>query len=63
MIGADARAPAAGAADEQQRPAGPNPAGGVTGDLERQPEVRLDVAARLVEVHLGERRVVGPAAR
>ena len=44
---ADAGAAAAGAADEQQRAAGAHLAGGVAGDGERQPQVLVDLAARL----------------
>ena len=40
------RAAAAGAAHEEQRPARADAADGVAGDLQRQPEMRVDVAAR-----------------
>ena len=57
------RAPTAGAAHEEQCPSRAHLARRVAGDLDRQQEMRLDVAARLVEVELGQRRVVGAGPR
>ena len=52
------RAPAAGAAHEEQGSARANSADGVARDLKRQQEMRLDVAACLLHVELGKRRVI-----
>ena len=50
-----------GAGHEQQRAAGPYPAGRFAGDVEREPEMFVDLAVRPREVHVGQARVVGPA--
>src|SRR5271165_7631314 len=55
-------AAAAGAAREQQGASRADLARGVPGDLQRQQEVGVDVAACRVEVELGQRRVVGAGA-
>ena len=56
---ADARAAAAGAAHEQQRAARAHLAARRSGRRASvSQQVLVDVAARLVEVHLGQRRVV-----
>ena len=55
--------PAAGAAHEQQRAAGPHLAGGVARDLERQHRMVGERRAHLVGVHLEQRPVVGAAGR
>ena len=60
---ADGGAPAAGAAHEQQRAAGPHLLGRDPCELERQPEVLLDGAPRFREVHLGQRLVMRTAGR
>src|SRR4029077_8302206 len=54
---------ATGAAHEQQSPPWADPARGVSRDLHRHEQVRLDVAPRPVEVELRDRRVVGTGAR
>src|SRR5262249_60060008 len=51
----DGRMPGAGATHEQQRPAGSHLVGDVAGHVEREPEMRLDIAARLLEVDVAER--------
>jgi hypothetical protein len=51
---------AAGAADELQRSPRPQLAGRLAGHVQREPEVIVDRAAGLLEVHLGQRCVVGP---
>src|SRR4051794_9198507 len=56
------RSPSAGSAHEEQRSARTNLANGVPGNLHQQQEMRVDVAARLLDVELRERRVVGPGA-
>ena len=56
--------PPAGAADEEQRAAGPHLAGGVARDLRaRSTAARSIVARACVEVHLAQRRVVRAAGR
>ena len=55
------RAPGAGAAHEQQRAAGPDLAHGVLADPQRHQQVRVQGPERLVEVQLGQRRVVRSA--
>ena len=49
-------------ANEQERSAWAHFADGAASDMERQPEVLVDVAARLREVDVGQPRVVGAAA-
>src|SRR5215468_8431971 len=60
--GARCRAPAAGAADEQQGASRAYLGRGVPGGLQRQQEMSVDVAACRVEVELGRRRVVATEA-
>ena len=57
----DARAAAAGAAHEDQRAPGADLRRGVARDAEHQQRMVLERATRGLEVHLGQRRVVGPA--
>ena len=54
---------AAGPAHEQQRPAGPHPAGGVARDLERQRQVLADARRDLGAVHLEQGPVVRASGR
>src|ERR1700745_4124310 len=56
-------AAAAGAAHEDQRAAGPDPADGVLGEGHGQPLVVFEVLARLVAVQFGQGRVVRSGAR
>ena len=49
------------AAHEQKRAAGTHLAGGVAGDADHQHGMLLERPARLLEVHLGQRRIVGTA--
>ena len=51
------------ATGEEKCPSRANLARGVSGDLEREEEMRVDAAAGRVEVELGERRMVGTRAR
>ena len=60
---ADARTAGGGAADEQQRAARTDLARGEAGHADHQHRMRLERAARGVEVHVGQRRVVRPARR
>src|SRR5678816_3377103 len=53
------RATTAGAPHEEQGPSGANLAPGAPGDLQGKENVRVDVAAYLLEVELRQRRVVG----
>jgi hypothetical protein len=57
------RAAATRTAHEEQCPSRANLAGGVPSDLQRQQEMRVDVAASLLDVELRKRRVVGTGAR
>ena len=57
----DARTTPAGAAHEDKRPAGPDPGRGVAGHGEHHHRVLVEPASCVVEVHVGQRRVVGPA--
>ena len=57
------RATATGAAHEEQAPSRANLARGVPGDLQRQQQMRVDVAACLFDVELRQRRVVGTGSR
>ena len=56
------RAPAAGAAHEEQAAAGAHLPPRVPGDLDRQQEMGLDVPARLLDLELSQGRVVGTGA-
>src|SRR5215472_19048486 len=56
-------AAAAGAAHEEQGSSRANPARCVPSDLQRQQEMGLDIAARLLEVELRQPRVVRAGAR
>ena len=60
---AHARPAASGAAHEQERTTRANLGGGVAGDAGHQQGVLPERAAGLVEVHLGQGRVVGAARR
>ena len=55
--------PPARSAHEEKGPSPPHPAPRVSGDLEVKQDVGFDVPADLVEVELGERRVVRPRSR
>ena len=57
----DGWAAAACTTDESQRSSGSHPGGRVAGDVERPPKVRVDVAARLLEVDVSQARPVRPA--
>ena len=54
---------ASGAAHEEQGPTRTNPVCGVPSDLQRQQQMSLDVAARLCNVQLHQRRVVRTRVR
>src|SRR5262249_13105673 len=54
---------AAGTADEEQRASRSNLVRGVSRDFDRQQEMSIDVAARLLDVEFPERRVIGAGAR
>src|SRR5262249_45656234 len=60
---ADRRAAAPGAAYEEQGASPADPAGGVPGAPQRRQEISLPVPARLFDVELSQRRVVGTRAR